>query len=171
MFPKANTMNLADWVIILILVISSGISLKRGFVKEALSLLVWGGAFVIATWFSPALAPHLESYAATPSAQQMAAFATLFLVSLLLGSVLSYLIASLVRVTGMSNADRFFGVLFGCCRGALIILAVVLYVPLVLPIDQDPWWQTSLLIPHFLGMEENFYQMTTAISDLFVKFI
>lgn len=164
-------MNWADWAIILILVISSGISLKRGFVKEALSLLVWAGSFIIATTYSPSLAIHLEPYAATPSAQQMAAFATLFIASLLLGSAASYLIASLVKVAGMSNADRFFGILFGGCRGALIVLVVILYVPLVLPIDQDPWWQESLLIPHFLGMEDSFYQMTTVISNVFVQLI
>jgi membrane protein required for colicin V production len=164
-------MNWADWIIILILVISSVISLKRGFIKEALSLLVWGAAFVIATWFSPTLAPHLQSYAATPSAQQMAAFATLFIVSLLLGSALSYLIASLVKVAGLSNTDRALGVLFGCARGVLIVLAVVLYVPMVLPIDQDFWWQESALIPHFLSMEEGFHQITTRLSSLFVQFI
>ncbi len=164
-------MNWADWIIILVLVISSAISLKRGFVKEALSLSVWVAAFIIATWFSPSLAPHLESYAETPSAQQMAAFATLFIVSLLLGSALNYLLSSLVKVAGLSNADRAFGVAFGLARGALIILAVVLYVPLILPIDQDDWWQQSMLIPHFLSMEDSFYQLTTAISDLFVQFI
>ncbi len=164
-------MNWADWVIILILVVSSVISLKRGFVKEALSLLVWAFAFVIASWFSPELAPHLQSYATTPASQQMAAFATLFIVSLLLGSLVGYLLASLVKVAGLSNADRAMGVVFGCARGALIVLAVVLYVPIILPIDQDPWWQESLLIPHFLSMEETFHQLTTYLSGLFAKFI
>lgn len=164
-------MNWADWVIVLILVISSVISLKRGFIKEALSLLVWAVAFVVATWFSPSLAPHLEAYAATPSAQQMAAFATLFIVSLLLGSAVSYLLSSLIKVAGLSNADRALGVIFGCGRGVLIVLAIVLYVPMILPIDQDPWWQESMLIPHFLSMEDGFLQITTAISNLFVQFI
>lgn len=164
-------MNWADWVIILILVVSSLISLKRGFVKEAVSLFMWGAAFLIATWFSPSLAPHLESYAETPVIQQRAAFASLFIVSLLLGSVLGYLIGSLVKAAGMSRADRVFGMVFGCCRGGFIILAVVLYVPLILPIDQDPWWQESVFIPYFLSMEDTFYEITTVISDLFVQFI
>jgi membrane protein required for colicin V production len=164
-------MNWADWIIILILVVSSFISLKRGFVKEAVSLFMWVAAFFIATWFSPSLAPHLESYAATPIVQQRAAFASLFVVSLLLGSVLGYLIGSLVKAAGMSHADRVFGMVFGGCRGVFIILAVVLYAPLVFPIDQDPWWQESLLIPYFLGMEDVFYQVSTAVSDFFVQFI
>ncbi|ODS23978.1 colicin V production CvpA [Candidatus Endobugula sertula] len=164
-------MNWADWVIILVLVVSGLISLKRGFVKEALSLVVWIAAFVIATWFSPALAPHLEAYASTPSSQQMAAFATLFVVSLLLGSGINYLLASLVRVAGLSNADRGLGVIFGLARGCLMVIAMVLYVPMIVPLDQDDWWQESSLIPYFLGMEENFHQLTTTISDLFVQLI
>ena len=164
-------MNWADWIIVLILLVSSLISLKRGFVKEALSLLVWLIAFVVATWFSPTLAPHLEAYASTPSSQQMAAFATLFIVALLLGSAINYLLSSLVKMTGMSNTDRALGVFFGFARGALIVMAAVLYVPLMVPIDQDLWWQQSMLIPHFLSMEESFHQLTTAISDLFVRVI
>jgi membrane protein required for colicin V production len=164
-------MNWADWVIILVLVISSVISLKRGFAKEALSLLVWGMAFIVATWFGPDLAPHLSAYASTPSSQQMAAFATLFIVSLLLGSAINYLLASLVKVVGLSNADRAIGVAFGFARGTLIVTAVVLYVPLAVPIDQDLWWQESMLIPHFLGLETVFHQIAVAVSDLFVRLI
>jgi len=36
-----------DWVIIAIVGISTLISLKRGFVREAMSLVIWVGAFVI----------------------------------------------------------------------------------------------------------------------------
>ncbi|MFT7387672.1 MAG: membrane protein required for colicin V production [Candidatus Endobugula sp.] len=161
-------MNWADWVIILVLLISSIISLKRGFVKEALSLAVWVIAFIVATAFSPLLVPHFEPYASTPSAQQMAAFSTLFIVTLLLGSAFSYLLASLVKVAGLSNADRVFGVFFGFARGVLIILAIVLYVPIVVPIDQDIWWRESFLIPHFLSMEESFHALMSGFSSLFV---
>jgi membrane protein required for colicin V production len=164
-------MNWADWVIILVLLISSVISLKRGFIKEALSLSVWVAAFIIATLFSPHLVPHFEAYASTPSAQQMAAFSTLFIVSLLLGSALSYLLASLVKVAGLSNADRVLGVIFGLARGVLIILAVVLYVPIVVPIDQDNWWMESSLIPHFLSMEEGFHELMSSFSSLFSQVV
>jgi membrane protein required for colicin V production len=160
-------MNWADWVIVLVLVISSIISLKRGFVKEALSLAVWVVAFIVATAFSPYLIPHFEAYASTPSAQQMAAFSTLFVVTLLLGSAVSYLLASLVKVAGLSNADRVFGVFFGFARGVIFILAVVLYVPIVVPIDQDLWWMESFLIPHFLSMEESFHSLMSGFSSLF----
>ncbi|EGG93570.1 Colicin V production protein [gamma proteobacterium IMCC1989] len=165
------TMNWADWVIILILLISSVISLKRGFIKEALSLAVWVAAFVIATLFSPHLVPHFEAYASTPSAQQMAAFSTLFIVSLLLGSALSYLLSSLVKVAGLSNADRVFGVVFGFARGVLMILAAVLYVPIIIPVDQDNWWMESTLIPHFLSMEEGFHELMSSVSALFSQVI
>ena len=164
-------MNWADWIIIVVLLISGIISLKRGFLKELLSVLVWVSSFIIATCFSPVLAPHFESYTASPSAQQMSSFAALFVVALLLGSALSYLLSSLVKVAGLSNADRFFGVLFGLLRGGLIVLVAVLYVPMVLPIDQDVWWQQSTLIPHFLSMEERFHQAAVVISDWFSKFI
>ena len=49
-----------DWAFIAVVVISSLISLKRGFVKEALSLLTWIIAGVIAWMFGGALSHHLD---------------------------------------------------------------------------------------------------------------
>jgi len=160
-------MNWADWVIVLILLISSIISLKRGFVKEALSLAVWIVAFIVATTFSIHLEPHFAAYTEAPSTQKMAAFSTLFIVTLLLGSAASYLLSSLVSVAGLSNADKVIGVFFGFARGILVILAIVLYVPIVVPIDQDNWWMESALIPYFLSMEEDFHGIISALSAMF----
>jgi len=58
-----------DWAIIAVIAISSLISLKRGFVKEALSLLTWIIAGVVAWMFGGALAQHLVEFIETPSAR------------------------------------------------------------------------------------------------------
>ncbi|MEC8427429.1 MAG: CvpA family protein, partial [Pseudomonadota bacterium] len=48
-------MNWADWGIAGILLVSSLIGLKRGFIKEALSVLCWVAAFVVAMTFRDAM--------------------------------------------------------------------------------------------------------------------
>ena len=45
-------MLIIDWVILAVVLISALISIKRGFVKEMLSLASWIAAFIIARIFS-----------------------------------------------------------------------------------------------------------------------
>lgn len=138
-----------DWAIIAIIVISCLISLKRGFVKEALSLVTWIVAGVVAWMFGGALAQHLTSFIEMPSARIIAGCAILFVATLLVGALVNFLISELVRVTGLSGTDRFLGMVFGGARGALLVVVLVGLLSLA-PVQQDPWWQQSSLIPHFL---------------------
>ena len=138
-----------DWAIIAIIAISSLISLKRGFVKEALSLLIWIVAGAVAWMFGGSLAQYLESYIQMPSARVIAGCAILFVVTLLVGAMLNFLIGELIRVTGLSGTDRFLGMAFGAARGGLLVVVAVGLLSLG-PVQQDPWWQESRLIPQFL---------------------
>ena len=103
------TLTWVDWAFIAVVVISSLISLRRGFVKEALSLLTWIVAGVIAWMFGGALSHYLADYISTPSFQVIAACAILFVLTLLVGALINFLIGELVRVTGLSGTDRFLG--------------------------------------------------------------
>ena len=138
-----------DWAIIAIIAISSLISLKRGFVKEALSLVTWIIAGVVAWMFGGALSQHLTEFIEMPSARVIAGCAILFVATLLVGALVNFLISELVRVTGLSGTDRFLGMVFGGARGALLVVVLTGLLSLA-PVQQDPWWQQSSLLPHFL---------------------
>ncbi|MFC6673490.1 CvpA family protein [Marinobacterium aestuariivivens] len=145
-------MNWADWTIIAIVAVSGLFSLKRGFVREALSLATWVAAFVVARLFTAPLSLVLQDYIQTPSARIAVAFAILFLATLIVGAMISALIAALVQATGLSSTDRILGVGFGIARGALLIVVLVALLGIT-PAVQDPWWHESRLIPHFIQME------------------
>lgn len=143
------TFTWVDWAIVAVIVISSLISLKRGFVKEALSLLTWIIAGVVAWMFGGALSHHLAEFISTPSAQVIAACAILFVATLLVGALVNFLIGELIRVTGLSGTDRFLGMVFGAARGGLLIVVLVGLLSLA-PVQEDLWWRESALVPHFL---------------------
>ncbi|WP_185236232.1 CvpA family protein [Teredinibacter franksiae] len=147
-------MNWADWVILAILVVSSLISLKRGFVKEALSMANWVLAFIVAMTFGDQLSSLLVNQIDTPSVRDMVAFGLLFAATLIVGAMVNYLIGELVRMTGLSGTDRLFGMIFGLVRGFIVVMAILLLVPGLIPIDQDGWWRQSLLIPHLMEFED-----------------
>ena len=138
-----------DWAIIAIIAISSLISLKRGFVKEALSLVTWIIAGVVAWMFGGALSQHLTDFIEMPSARVIAGCAILFVATLLVGALVNFLIGELVRVTGLSGTDRFLGMAFGGARGAWLVVVLTGLLSLA-AVQQDPWWQQSSLLPHFL---------------------
>ncbi|MCP8689235.1 CvpA family protein [Marinobacterium sedimentorum] len=145
-------MNWADWTIIAIIAISGLFSLKRGFVKEALSLASWVAAFIVARLFTAPLSLVLQNYIEMPSARVAVAFAILFLATLIVGALISALIVALVQATGLSSTDRILGIGFGLARGALLIVVLVALLGIT-PAIQDPWWHDSRLIPHFIQME------------------
>ena len=158
-------MTLVDWLIVTILAISALISIKRGFVKEALSLAIWLVAFFVASTFSPLLAPILATYIEAASIQQMAAFAILFIATLLVGGGVNYLLATLIKVSGLTGTDRLLGVIFGAVRGGVIVMLLVIGLPKLLPVQEDLWWQQSAIIPHFVAFEDDFWGLSTAIYN------
>jgi len=137
-----------DYTIVGLIAISLLIGLARGFVKEAFSLLTWGVAFWVALNFSRELSLLLQSHVALPSARVAVAFLLLFLGTLMVGSVLTFLLGELVKTTGLTGSDRFAGMIFGLARGLLVVSALVLLAGLT-PLPEDPWWRESQLIPPF----------------------
>ncbi len=136
-----------DYVILGIIGLSSLVSLLRGFMREAFSLAAWILAFWISWTFFRDLAVHLVWFN-IPSVRLGAAFAILFLVTLILGAMVNYLVGQLVEKTGLTGTDRMVGIFFGAARGALLVSVMVLLAGLT-PVPNDPWWQESLLIKYF----------------------
>jgi membrane protein required for colicin V production len=146
--------NWADWTIVAIVAVSCVISLLRGFVKEALSLLAWVLATFVAITFHERLAAVFAKWIGTPSLRLILAFAALFILTLLLGALINKLLHTLINASGLSGLDRLLGSVFGLARGLLIVLAIVIWVPMALPVKQDAWWYQSALIRHFENSEE-----------------
>ena len=141
-------LNWADYAVIGIILLSTLISLIRGFVKEAVSLATW----VIAVWvvlqFSPWLAGYLVELSDAPTLRLGAAALILFVGTLIVGAIINYIISQLVDKTGFSGTDRTLGVVFGALRGVLVVALVVIMASLT-PFPQDPWWKQSYLLPVF----------------------
>ena len=141
-------MTVIDWVILAVVVVSCLISLKRGFVKEALSLASWIAAFVIARLFSGNLATLLDGMVETNSLRWIIAFVILFAGTVTIGAMVNHLVVEMVRMTGLSGTDRVFGMVFGLIRGLLVLVAIVYGLQFTM-VPQDAWWNDSVFIPHF----------------------
>jgi len=141
-------MNWVDVVILVIIALSAVISLFRGFVREAVSLATWVLAFWVSIGFADKLEPKLTGLIDSPTARLTVAFAALFLITLIVGALVNYLIGQLVQKTGMGGTDRVLGILFGVGRGIALIAVLVLLGGLP-QLSREVWWQESMLIVHF----------------------
>ncbi|RYY74788.1 MAG: CvpA family protein [Gammaproteobacteria bacterium] len=157
-------MNWADWAIVIVLTLSSVISLARGFIKEALSLVIWIVALVVANVFSNRLEFLLSDAISTPSLRAITAFVLVFVGVLLIGALLNFCIGLIIKATGLSGTDRLLGMLFGFVRGVFIIIILLIYVPGFVPIKNDPWFQQSSLIPYFSPYEAAVQNATAGIT-------
>ncbi|OUS29137.1 bacteriocin production protein [Thalassotalea sp. 42_200_T64] len=153
-----------DYAILIVIGISTLISLVRGFVKEAVSLIVWLAAFFVASTFYQDLAAYLTNIS-DPMLRNAAAVAILFITTLILGALINYLIGQLVTKTGLSGTDRVLGLAFGALRGALVVSAILFFMDAFTPAPSSTWWQQAVLIPEFRVVIEWFFDYVKASSS------
>jgi membrane protein required for colicin V production len=140
-------MTPVDYVVVLVCVISAGIGLWRGFVKEALSLLTLLAAIWLAWRFAGLVEPALGGWAGSPEVRVWTARIIVFVLVLVAGALISWLARMLVRHSGLSGIDRLLGAGFGFVRGVLIVGLSVIVLEF-LGLDQDGWWQNARLRPY-----------------------
>lgn len=139
-------MTWIDWTLIGIIVLSTIISLIRGFTREVFSIITWVVAVIIAIKFTPALALWLTEHIGSDELRLIAAFAALFLATIFIGSLINYGIGRLVNSSGLSGTDRLLGSIFGVARGVLVGVLLIIAAGLT-PVVNQPVWQETRLIP------------------------
>jgi membrane protein required for colicin V production len=95
----------------------------------------------------------MDNHISLPSARTAMGFTGLFIVVLLLGGLLNYLLGRLVESTGLSGTDRLLGGVFGAARGLALVVAVLLVAGFT-PIPADPWWKDAQLVQRMMPFVE-----------------
>ena len=121
--------------------------------------------------FSEAASALLVNFIDLASLRQLAAWGGLFVGTLLVGAMVNFLLGKLVTSTGLGGTDRTLGLVFGVFRGLLVVLALVIALPKAIPVEQDPWWQESTLIPVFQSFEGWGREAATDIKNLLTGWI
>jgi membrane protein required for colicin V production len=144
---QIQSISTLDWMIIAVVVLSTLLSLKRGFVKEVMSLVTWVVAFIIAVKFTSPLQTLLIDQVQNDQIRYVVAFIALFIATLVLGALVNFVLGSLVQATGLSSTDRIIGMLFGFVRGGLIVVAFISLLSLSPAIEKSDMWKSSQLVP------------------------
>jgi membrane protein required for colicin V production len=141
-------MNGADYLMLGVLLFSVLLGMLRGFVAEAIAVLAWLGGLWLAWRYAPLLEPLMGGMLSQPPVRTWAARAVIVMAVVILGWIVSGLLAYLVRYSGLSiTVDRLLGALFGVLRGVVVISAFVLLAQFA-RLDQAKWWGKSRLLPY-----------------------
>ena len=145
-------MNEVDIAILVVIGLSCLFGLWRGLIKEVLSLVTWIAALLVARVYSQTLSDLMTGMIENEGARYVAAFASLFVIVMMLGTLLNHLMSKLLTISGLKFADRVFGGVFGGARGVIIVL-VIMFITSVF-VSETQRWQQSVLIPYGMDLIE-----------------
>lgn len=137
-----------DYIIIIIIISSTIISLRQGFVHESISLATWIGAFYITSHYYKYLAFYFTHFE-DKIVRNIIAIILIFTVLMITGIIINYIVVSFIRKTGLTNLDRILGIFFGILRGVLIISAIIFFLNTFTDYSQSYNWNKSVIIPQF----------------------
>jgi membrane protein required for colicin V production len=139
-------MTLFDYTVLAILGASVLVSVMRGFTREALSLAAWVIAFFAANALSGVAAQWFAPMIEDGSLRALAAFAAVFVVTLILMSLVAMALSGALKKAGLGLEDRLLGGFFGFARGMVIVLVLVLVSGLT-ALPRQPAWSNAMLSP------------------------
>ncbi len=135
-----------DWILLVVLALSALLGALRGFVAEALSMVVWIAAFWLAFVYGAEAAEWLRPQVQDAAGRLLLAYALVFIVAMVAGSVVTWLVGAMVKSVGLGGVNRVFGLLYGLVRGVLLGCVLVLLLGWT-ALPREPQWRASPLIP------------------------
>ncbi len=163
-----ENLNWVDYILLAILFLSILAGLKRGFVRELISVITWVAAVMVACMFSHQLASAFTSSQQVQSAVSSMSgsvggvtaaqgvsmlslgmsFLALFVGTMMVGSLINYFVSSIVDTMGIGIINRLLGAGFGLIRGLLTVTVVIFLVQLS-PIASQNFWTSSQIVLQF----------------------
>jgi membrane protein required for colicin V production len=139
-------MNWLDIVFVFVVVVSVIMGLMRGFAREALSLLVWILAFLLAARVGPWLGGHLSFLIHSLTWRLAVGEAIVFLVIVITGTIAVSFLGAAIHKSPLGFMDHLLGAVFGLARG-ILVLCLLVWLGQFAHLDQASGWRHSRFVP------------------------
>lgn len=124
-----------DGIVAAVIVLSAILAYSRGFVREAMAIVGWIAAAILAFMFAKTVQPLIqelpvvgEFLGESCELGIIAAFAAVFAVALIVASLFTPLFSSAIQRSVLGGLDQGLGFLFGVARGVLLVgVALLVY--------------------------------------------
>jgi membrane protein required for colicin V production len=144
-----NQWTFMDIVFAAIILASTILAMRKGLIRELISLVALIGGFLLAAFYYPVTAGWFMNIVRTEAIADLIGFLIIFLATLLIGAVAAFLVNRFIKMASLEFIDRLMGGVFGFLRGwamaSIIALALIAF-----PVRPDVLAQ-SVFTPYLLA--------------------
>ncbi len=141
-------LNLADWIILVVLACFVISAIFAGFFREAFGIAGLVVGYMLAAWQYQHVASLFSSYVRSMWVADIASFLVIFLAVMVVAGIAGRLAHWAMKKVGLSGLDRAFGAVLGLVRGVMTVAVVLVSIATFKP--SSSWLQGSQLAPYFL---------------------
>ena len=138
--------NLFDWFIVIVWLISSGYGIARGFAREALSIIGWVSAFLLANVLADSVSELARNLIDEPTTRFLLGWVLTFIAVLLMFGFIAAFLSKQMRQPGFNIGNRFLGGIFGLLRGVIIVAAISILLRAALPDSNEGLLDSAVLM-------------------------
>lgn len=142
--------TLIDGIVAAVVVLSGILAYSRGLVREAMAIVGWVAATVLAYVFAPQAEPLIKQVPVVGEfigdnceISIIVSFAAVLALALVIVSLFTPLFSSLVQRSALGGLDRGFGLIFGVARGLLLVGVAFFVYETVVTTDEIPMVEDS----------------------------
>ena len=141
-----GSFNLFDWFIVLVWLVSAGYGIARGFAREALSIIGWVSAFLLANIAADAVSDLARNLIDEPTTRYLLGWALTFIAVLMIFGVIAAFLSKQLRQPGFNVGNRLLGGIFGLLRGVIIVAAISILLRAALPDSNEDLLDAAVLM-------------------------
>ncbi|MBL10688.1 MAG: hypothetical protein CL402_09280 [Acidiferrobacteraceae bacterium] len=140
-------LNILDLIVIIILTGSLLLGIIRGLIREILGLIAWVVSFWLGWKYGTSVGDYLVVWVKSEQISNYLGLGLVFLASLFALTIVSKVLHSQFRVSGLTVMNRLLGAVFGLARG-LVFATLLLFVAQLTPAMDTKWYRKSELVPY-----------------------
>lgn len=140
-------MNIADWAILVVIVVSTMHAAATGFFQEAFHLAGLVAGYLVAAWQYQRLAAWFETFLKSQWVAETAGFLIIFFAVAILAGIAGRTARWVMKTSGLRFVDRFLGGALGLLRGCLIVAVITVTMTAFTP--SSKLLEGSELAPYF----------------------
>jgi len=142
-------MNWLDYVLLAIILVTAGVGIVKGFVRQAIGLVAVVAGLVLAVVYYERTAAVFETFVKNRLLSNFLGFLLIFGIVLVAGAILGHLVTK-AMVGPLAFVNRFFGAVLGLLK-AILICGILVFALVSFEIAK-PALKTSVLAPACLGI-------------------
>lgn len=155
-----------DYVILIVMFISTAISITRGFVREVLSIIGWLLSFYGTLMALPLMRPFAHDYIRPAWLSDIIIVIVVFILIMLAFSYFARFLTERLKNSNISIIDRLLGGVFGLARGGIIVIFAYFILLLLVPEKEQPNWITQAQLQPPLKMGTGFVIKLVPLDNL-----